>query len=46
MSDSEQFASALYFKVADIDAARRILGERGVASEAEPYFVVRMQPLH
>ena len=41
-ADSERFTSALYFKVADIDAARRILGERGVVFESEPHFVVRM----
>jgi methylmalonyl-CoA/ethylmalonyl-CoA epimerase len=40
--DSERFTSALYFKVSDIGAAHRILGERGVAFEAGPHLVARM----
>jgi methylmalonyl-CoA/ethylmalonyl-CoA epimerase len=34
--------AVVYFKVADIDAARRALGERGVAFESEPHLVARM----
>jgi methylmalonyl-CoA/ethylmalonyl-CoA epimerase len=34
--------AVLYFKVPDIDAARRALGERGVAFESEPRLVARM----
>lgn len=41
-STAERFASALYFKVADLNATRRVLGERGVAFEAEPHLVARM----
>jgi methylmalonyl-CoA/ethylmalonyl-CoA epimerase len=40
--DSERFTSALYFKVADIQATRDALAARGVNFEAEPHRVARM----
>src|SRR5882672_8917405 len=40
--DSERFASALYFKVADIEAMRDALASRGVTFEAEPHRVAKM----
>jgi len=40
--DSERFTSALYFKVADIQAARDELASRNVTFEAEPHRVARM----
>ena len=40
--DSERFGCALYFKVADIRAARDALAERGVAFEVEPHRLARM----
>ena len=32
-------SSVLYFRVPDIQAARRVLAERGVAFEAEPHLI-------
>jgi methylmalonyl-CoA/ethylmalonyl-CoA epimerase len=40
--DSERFGCALYFKVADIQAARDALASRGVIFEAEPHRVAKM----
>ena len=40
--DSERFTSTLYFKVADIQAARDALAARNVIFEAEPHLVARM----
>ena len=40
--DSERFTSALYFKVAEIQAARDALAARGVSFEAEPHRVAKM----
>ena len=40
--DSERFASALYFKVADIRVAHEALAARGVIFEAEPHRVAKM----
>jgi len=40
--DSERFTSAVYFKVADIQAARDALASRGVTFEAEPHRVAKM----
>ncbi len=40
--DSERFTSAVYFKVADIQAARDELAARNVTFEAEPHRVARM----
>ena len=40
--DSERFTSALYFKVAEIQAARDALAARGVTFEAEPHRVAKM----
>jgi len=40
--NSERFTSALYFKVADIQAARDELDSRDVTFEAEPHRVARM----
>jgi methylmalonyl-CoA/ethylmalonyl-CoA epimerase len=40
--ESEQFTSALYFKVADIQEAHDTLACRGVVFEAEPHRVARM----
>ena len=39
---SERFTSAVYFKVADIQAARDALASRGVTFEAEPHRVAKM----
>jgi len=39
---SEQFGCALYFKVADIQAAREALAARGVTFEVEPHRLARM----
>lgn len=39
---SERFACALYFKVADIQAARDALAARGVTFEAEPHRIAKM----
>lgn len=41
-SASERFTSALYFKVADIQAARDALASRGIIFEAEPHRVAKM----
>jgi catechol 2,3-dioxygenase-like lactoylglutathione lyase family enzyme len=38
----QQFNSVLYFTVADIAAAARALGERGVAFEQPPHVVARL----
>lgn len=35
-------ASVLYYKVRDIDAAYRLLRERGVAFEGEPHLIARL----
>ena len=40
--DSERFTCALYFKVADIQAARDVLAARGVTFEVEPHRLARM----
>ena len=40
--DSERFGCALYFKVADIQAAREALAARGVAFEVEPHRLAKM----
>ena len=40
--DSERFTCAVYFKVADIQAARDALASRGVTFEAEPHRVAKM----
>jgi len=40
--DSERFGCALYFKVADIEAARDSLAARGVTFEVEPHRVAKM----
>jgi len=40
--NSERFTSALYFKVAEIEAARDALAARGVPFEAEPHRVAKM----
>ena len=40
--DSERFGCALYFKVADIQAAREALVSRGVTFEVEPHRLARM----
>jgi methylmalonyl-CoA/ethylmalonyl-CoA epimerase len=40
--DSERFGGALYFKVADIQAARDSLAGRGVTFEVEPHRVAQM----
>ena len=40
--DSERFTSVLYFKVAEIQAARDALAARGVSFEAEPHRVAKM----
>ena len=39
---SERFGCALYFKVADIHAARDALVARGIPFEAEPHCLARM----
>jgi methylmalonyl-CoA/ethylmalonyl-CoA epimerase len=39
---AERFAAALYFKVADIHAARNRLVGRGVTFEAEPRLLAKM----
>jgi len=40
--DGERFSAVLYFKVADIQAAREGLAARGVAFEREPHCVAKM----
>ena len=40
--DSERFGCALYFKVADIQAARDALATRGVVFEVEPHRIAKM----
>jgi len=40
--DSERFQAALYFKVADIEAARNALAGRGVSFEVEPHRLAKM----
>ena len=40
--DSERLGCALYFKVADIQAAREALAARGVAFEVEPHRLAKM----
>src|SRR6266850_6637238 len=40
--DSERFTCALYFKVADIQAARDALAARGVTFEVEPHRLAKM----
>jgi methylmalonyl-CoA/ethylmalonyl-CoA epimerase len=40
--DSERFTSALYFKVADIQAARDALASRGITFEVEPHRIAKM----
>ena len=40
--DSERFTCALYFKVADIQAARDSLAARGVAFEIQPHRLAKM----
>lgn len=40
--DSERFGCALYFKVADIQAARDALVARGVTFESEPHRIAKM----
>src|SRR5262245_23133226 len=40
--DAERFGCAIYFKVADIQAARDRLALRGVSFEAEPHRVAKM----
>ena len=40
--DSEPFKCALYFKVADIQAARDSLAARGVTFEVEPHRLAKM----
>ena len=40
--DSERVGCALYFKVADIQAARDALAARGVAFEVEPHRLAKM----
>jgi catechol 2,3-dioxygenase-like lactoylglutathione lyase family enzyme len=40
--DSERFGCALYFKVADIQAARDALAARNVTFEVEPHRVAKM----
>ena len=40
--DSERFGSALYFKVADMNATRDALASRGVTFEVEPHRVAKM----
>ena len=40
--DSERVGCALYFKVADIQAAREALAARGVAFEVEPHRLAKM----
>ena len=41
-ADSERFTCAIYFKVADIQAARDALASRGVTFDAEPHLIARM----
>ena len=41
-ADSERFTCAIYFKVADIEAARGVLASRGVTFEAEPHLIAKM----
>src|SRR5688572_22999717 len=38
----ERFSAAIYFKVADLEAAHRELTARGAAFEAAPHLVARM----
>jgi methylmalonyl-CoA/ethylmalonyl-CoA epimerase len=40
--DSERFTGALYFKVAEIQAARDSLAARGVTFEVEPHLLAKM----
>ena len=40
--DGERLSAAVYFKVADIAAAHKVLAGRGVSFEAEPHLVARM----
>jgi methylmalonyl-CoA/ethylmalonyl-CoA epimerase len=40
--ESERFACALYFKVADIQATRDALAARGVTFEVEPHLLAKM----
>jgi len=40
--DSERFGCALYFRVADIEAARAALAARGVTFEVEPHRLAKM----
>src|SRR6266850_494037 len=40
--DAERLGAALYFKVADISEAHKVLAGRGVTFEAEPHLVTRM----
>jgi methylmalonyl-CoA/ethylmalonyl-CoA epimerase len=40
--NSERFTCALYFQVADIQAARDALAARNLAFEAEPHRVAKM----
>jgi methylmalonyl-CoA/ethylmalonyl-CoA epimerase len=40
--DSERFTCALYFKVAEIQAARDSLAARGVTFEVEPHLLAKM----
>jgi methylmalonyl-CoA/ethylmalonyl-CoA epimerase len=40
--EGERLSAALYFKVADINAAHSILASRGVSFEAAPHLVARM----
>lgn len=41
-SDSEEFSSALYFKVAEIEKAHQILADRGIKFEVPPHRVAKM----
>src|SRR6266540_1675158 len=40
--DSERFTCALYFKVAEIQAARDSLAARGVTFDVEPHLLAKM----
>jgi methylmalonyl-CoA/ethylmalonyl-CoA epimerase len=40
--DSEKFTCAVYFKVADIQAARDTLASRGISFEVEPHRLAKM----
>jgi methylmalonyl-CoA/ethylmalonyl-CoA epimerase len=41
-AEGEKFGAAIYFKVADIEAAHRDLKERQVTFEVEPHLVAKM----